>query len=183
MKKISLICLLLLISRPVLAEVGLLRMDRPMSISFVLPLSDLTIEATARAVGYWNKVLGCSMFYFVIGKGDIQMMEVDEYPKETSIVPWPGYQFAAVIYKQFDKKTKYITSAIIRAKKDNIKHYRIDKLESLYRHELGHALGLLDIPKRHVPGLMHPLQRFFGEYPLDAELEDIFALRRIHCGK
>lgn len=193
MKKIS--CLLLLIlttcckqeevppPKPLAVNVRP-HICRTASIGVLEGISDKANMAARAAADYWNNTLGCPVFIF-------------EYKQIPDILVWDKQRLPINIEQDIDnlfkklphamgcieyvaeKTTGCIASAVIYMRHSYIKKGSMEFIESLYRHELGHALGLQD--EMLIKGeLMSPLSKK-AHHPLEAKEQDIRRLRLMYC--
>jgi hypothetical protein len=147
-----------------------------MSVSFFEDVTDKSLAAGIRSIIYWNEALGCNVF--LIGMKPDPDIIVTDNPRVPQIAFTDGR--VGFIAKYFNKKTKCVRNAIIFVSHEYVLKHDVYRIETIFRHELGHALGLPDIPVQPYPSLMGPIIE--GPYhPVDATEEDIEILRRLHC--
>lgn len=150
-------------------------------------VSDATLQAAQHAVSYWNNQLGCQVFILSLKRPEIKFEDVDIIPDKSGdhaladFLTAPVYRRVCIIRKSYMKKTGCITRANIYMVRKYISEFSVDKLETIYRHELGHALGLPDIDPQPYPSLMAPTKEGDIGHPRSANPEDIETLRRTHC--
>lgn len=158
---------------------------RPVSVGVLPDITPKAHNAAYQAIEYWNRTLGCKVFQYEYKNiPDILVYDRKRLPIE-------GPQLIDDIFAYLDKNaigcihyfkeaiTGCLISAVIYMKRKNIDTNSIEYVETLYRHEFGHALGLPDLPP-NMKSLMSTISSK-SKHPLDAEDNDIERLRLIYC--
>ena len=128
------------------------------------------IEALDRAVEYWNDLLGLT--FAVSTKGDKAGHIVVKFKKMSSLGTWR--------YRKIDPVTKCVLRGRIALREGVQDRYSTYIIETIFRHELGHALGL-DHKYTVIPYLMNralPPDEVF--HPLDAHWKTIEEAVMLH---
>lgn len=171
---------------PTVDAYSTLRLCQPMGVTFDRTISLKAFIAAHRALNYWNRSLQCPMFYLDLDRPDMIIHDYLISPGSNADLEeefGPNFKYiVGLIKKEHIRGYPCVMSADIWVKAEFVEKNTIEVLESVYRHELAHALGLNDIPRSpdSSTSLMAPYRKT-DKHPVDVNKEDLEYLKEIHC--
>lgn len=161
---------------------------QPVGFIFDKEISAQAYHAAVQAIIYWNKTLGCEIFFLdphrpALVIYDTLPEEIKNHPSVQSLTKTKeNLKIVGLAQRYVLRHHPCVISADIYINQDVSQNITNKQLQNAYRHELAHILGLIDIDNKSelVPTLMGGFVRTYNHL-IDVEPEDLKYLKNLHC--